>query len=160
MVKAQKCREFVVHSNGFETVLKIHPLATDYSQFLENLAFFCQGKMSEAAMNRFELWQRECKPGNTIDCRYDDANDTVRPAGCQKPCNACSSDTVRDRRLYRDEKEENVIQMQSKLREGWLVPKPGTGKLETAGNKHLFGQSKLLIEPRADRRDLSIFKEG
>ena len=111
-------------------------------------------------MNRFELWQRECKPGNTIDCRYDDANDTVRPAGCQKPCNACSSDTVRDRRLYRDEKEENVIQMQSKLREGWLVPKPGTGKLETAGNKHLFGQSKLLIEPRADRRDLSILKEG
>ena len=111
-------------------------------------------------MNRFELWQRECKPGNTIDCRYDDANDTVRPAGCQKPCNACSSDTVRDRRLYRDEKEENVIQMQSKLREGWLVPKPGTGKLETAENKHLFGQSKLLIEPRADRRDLSIFKEG
>ena len=111
-------------------------------------------------MNRFELWQRECKPGNTIDCRYDDANDTVRPAGCQKPCNACSSDTVRDRRLYRDEKEENVIQMHSKLREVLLLPKSGAAKLEAAANKHLFSQSKLLIEPRAERRDPSNFKEG
>ena len=67
---------------------------------------------------------------------------------------------MRDTRLYREEKEENVIQMHSKLREVLLLPKSGAAKLEAAANKHLFSQSKLLIEPRAERRDPSNFKEG